>query len=661
MKSHHLQSAPLLLLLFAAFTAAAAQEPATLTIDLTHPGPAISPLHNGIFFEDINFAADGGLYPERIKNRSFEFTPDPLIGWEKIASNGATGTLTIAAENPIHPNNPHYLHLAIDTAAGGFGLENEGFRNGIGVTQNAVFTFSCFARTPDANPPPLKIQILSHDDQILATADLAGFTNAWKKHSVELTTNATDPSARIRILLATAKGALDLDMISLFPSDTFNRRENGLRPDLVQLLKDLHPAFMRFPGGCIVEGHTLANRYQWKQTIGPLEQRKLILNRWNDEFKHRPAPDYFQSFGLGFYEYFLLCEDIGAKPLPVLNCGMACQFNSKELCPLDQLQPYVQDALDLIEFANGSAKTQWGGIRASLGHPAPFNLELLGVGNEQWGQQYIDRYKIFAAAIKAQYPRIKLISAAGPSPDGKDFDFAWKTLRALDADIIDEHYYKLPAWFPANAHRYDKYDRNGPKVFAGEFAAQSVAVVSPKNRNDWNCALSEAAFMTGLARNADIVVMSAYAPLLAHVDAWQWRPNLIWFDNLRSVGTTNYYVQQLFSQHRGTQILPITTTNEPPGLYTCAAKDQPTGDIILKIVNTKPTPVTLTINLQGPAPLTGKAKSIVLANPDLKAENSLEDPRKVAPTTTPIANLTSNFNHEFPPHSLTALRIESAR
>jgi len=324
----------------------------------------------------------------------------------------------------------------------------------------------------------------------------------------------------------------------------------------VQMLADMKPGFLRFPGGCIVEGSELSRRYQWKKTLGPIEDRKLLINRWNYEFKHRPTPDYFQSFGLGFFEFFQLCEDIGAEPLPILNCGMACQFNTGQLVPLDQLQPYIQDALDLIEFANGPATSEWGWKRAAMGHPAPFNLKMMGVGNEQWGGQYIERYAKFAKALKEQHPEVALVSAAGPSPADDRFQFLWPKLRELHADIVDEHCYANPVWFFSNSDRYDAYDRKGPKVFMGEYAAQSVAIVSTRNRNNLDCALAEAAYMTGLERNADVVRMASYAPLFANAEAWQWVPDLIWADSLQVYGTVNYYAQEMFMHNRGDVILP---------------------------------------------------------------------------------------------------------
>jgi alpha-L-arabinofuranosidase len=435
-----------------------------------------------------------------------------------------------------------------------------------------------------------------------------------------------------------------------------------LRADMVQKLADLKPGFMRFPGGCIVEGSQLDRRYQWKNTIGPIEERKLLINRWNYEFIHRPTPDYFQSFGLGFFEFFQLCEDIGSEPLPILNCGMACQFNSGELCPLDQLEPFIQDALDLVEFANGPADSPWGAKRAAMGHPEPFHLKMMGVGNEQWGPQYIERYARFAKALKAKYPDLMLVSAAGPSPDDERFQFLWPKLRELNADIVDEHCYANPSWFFTNTHRYDHYDRNGPKVFMGEYAAQSVAVVSVKNRNTLECALAEAAYMTGLERNADVVRMASYAPLFANSRAWQWTPNLIWVNSLQSFGTPNYYAQMLFSRNRASVVLPISCVDAASGseaanFYVAAARDDLAGEIIIKAVNPSQAPVEAAIQLEGVAGVGPTAQSIVLASGSLDDQNSFEDPVKVSPKTTQLGNVHAQFDYTFPAYSLTVLRI----
>ena len=515
----------------------------------------INPTMWGVFFEDINFGADGGLCAELVKNRAFEF-PEPLMGWTKICPSLARGEISVRDDGPFAPANSHYVRIRSEGTAP-FGISNEGFR-GMGVRQGEAYHFSAHIRRVTGSPV-LLVQLCGADGSLLDSVPLGGFPSNWKKCTATLHPKDTDANARLALLLE-GKGAVDLTMASLFPEKTSKNRPGGLRADMVQMLADLKPGFLRFPGGCIVEGSVLDRRYQWKNTIGPIEDRKLLINRWNYEFLHRPTPDYFQSFGLGFFEFFQLCEDIGAEPLPILNCGMACQFNSGELAPLDQLEPFIQDALDLIEFANGPAASSWGARRAAMGHAEPFNLKMLGVGNEQWGEQYLERYARFAKALKEKHPEILLVSDAGPSPADDRFHYLWPKLRELKADIVDEHCYANPIWFFANAHRYDNYDRKGPKVFMGEYAAQSVAIASPKNRNDLECALAEAAYMTGLERNAEVVRMASYAPLFANVDAWQWTPNLIWCDNLRVYGTPSYYVQQLFSRNRGDVVLPVDLT-----------------------------------------------------------------------------------------------------
>ena len=530
-----------------------AAEPATLTVHADSPGAKINPAMWGIFFEDINFGADGGLYAELVKNRSFEF-PDPRMGWSEIKSESASGRIEIRDQDPFDSNNPHYARIIANDHSS-FGIANEGFR-GMGVRAGETYNFSAQIRAA-SNAPTLRIELVDADGNVLSSTRVKNISGQWSQRKATLKPNATAAKAHLNVI-AEGSGALDLDMVSLFPEKTWKRRANGLRADMVQLLADLKPGFLRFPGGCIVEGSDLSKRYQWKNTIGPIADRKLIINRWNYEFKHRPTPDYFQSFGLGFFEYFQLCEDLGAEPLPILNCGMACQFNTGQLVPLNELDPYIQDALDLIEFANGPVTSEWGAKRAAMGHPKPFNMKLLGIGNEQWGPQYLERYPLFAKVIKEKHPEIQLISSAGPSPGDDRFHFLEPKLRELRADIVDEHCYGNPIWFLANAHRYDHYDRNGPKIFMGEYAAQSVAIVSPDNKNNLDCALAEAAYMTGLERNADVVRMASYAPLFGHIDAWQWTPNLIWTDNLRVEATPNYYVQQLFSVNRGDAALPVT-------------------------------------------------------------------------------------------------------
>lgn len=528
--------------------------PIHVTVNVQAKGARISPQMWGIFFEDINFGADGGLYAELVKNRGFEF-PEPLMGWTKISPSMARGTLMILTNDPAEPANPHYLRISSEGGAV-FGVANEGFR-GMGFRSNETYVLSLYVRRVSGDPA-LVLELVADDGTVLASARLRELQSTWSKKTLALVPTETEPKGKLNLLLE-GRGAVDVDFVSLFPQKTWKGRPGGLRADLVQLLAELKPGFLRFPGGCIVEGSHLDRRYQWKKTVGPVEKRPLLVNRWNYEFKHRPTPDYYQSFGLGFFEYFQLAEDLGAEPLPIINCGMACQFNSGELCPTNELGPFIQDALDLIEFANGAVTSRWGALRAELGHPAPFNLKMLGIGNEQWGPQYIERYELFARAIKNKHPEIRLVAAAGPSPADERFLFLWDRLRELGTDIIDEHCYARPIWFLTQFHRYDAYPRRGPKVFMGEYAAQTVAIASPRNRNTLECALAEAAYMLGMERNADVVCMASYAPLFAHAEAWQWTPDLIWFDNLRAVPTPNYYVQKLFSHHRGDVLLAMET------------------------------------------------------------------------------------------------------
>jgi alpha-N-arabinofuranosidase len=639
-----------------------AQSPAVITVDASHPGAPIPSTMFGIFFEDINFGADGGLYPELIKNRSFEFD-EPLTGWKVVLPYTATGgiglspgEISIHTEAPLNANNPHYLRAT--ALAPGYGFYNSGFR-GIGVQEGAEYRFSAWVRT--TGPSSIRATITDGaagaigGGREIGTGTLTGFDGTWKRYETIIRATATSAHAQFNIFLD-QKGAVDLDMVSLFPTDTWKHRPNGLRKDLVQLLADMHPGFMRFPGGCIVEGRILAQRYRWKTTVGDITERKTIINRWNDEFDHRPTPDYFQSFGLGFYEYFQLAEDIGASPLPILNCGMACQFNSSETAKIEEIHEYIQDALDLIEFANGTPDTPWGKVRAQMGHPAPFNLKMIGVGNEQWGPRYIDRYKLFNEAIKSSHPEIKLIVPAGPSPSGQQFDEMWANWRNLHPDIVDEHYYMSPQWFLDNSNRYDNYDRSGPKIFAGEYAAQSTgAAVSPKNRNNWQTALSEAAFMTGLERNADVVAMASYAPLFAHIDAWQWTPDAIWFDNLRSYGTTDYYVQKIFATNIGTRIVPSTPHAEA-GLYTVASIDDRSHDLILTVVNASPDPRATQLHLNGVTP-SGPAKVTTLGTTDLAAENSFDHPTAVAPAASTLDVSSAIVPVQLSPNSVTVFRI----
>ena len=606
----------------------------TFDVNTKKVGAKVQPTMYGIFFEDINYAADGGLYGELVKNRSFEF-PDALMGWK------AFGKFEVKNDGPFE-RCPHYVVLGYsghnDAATG---LQNEGYF-GIGIEKGEDYRFSVWAKAVSGDATvevSLVDESTMEEHQEFATAELKVSGNEWKKYELVLKPAKTVQKANLRLLLK-GKNSVALEHVSLFPKHTFKDRENGMRRDLAQALYDLHPGVFRFPGGCIVEGSSLEQRYQWKNSIGPVENRPLNGNRWLSTFNYRLFPDYYQSYGLGFYEYFLLSEDIGAEPLPVLNVGMACQYqnwnNPKAHVPVDSLQPYIQDCLDLIEFANGDVNTTWGKKRAEMGHPAPFNLKFLAVGNEQWDTLYYERLRPFVKAIKAKYPNIKLIGTSGPDSEGKMFDKGWKAMKELKADLVDEHFYRDEHWFLSHGLRYEGYDRKGPKVFAGEYACHGKG----KKWNHFETSLYEAAFMTDLERNADVVDMATYAPLFAHVDGWQWRPDMIWYDNTRMFKTVSYYVQQMYACNKGTNVLPLTMNGKAvagqegqDGLFASAVVDKQKGEVIVKVANTSDKTQEVTLNLNG---LKGSrsASLTTLQCDNMDAENTLDNPNKIRPVET---------------------------
>lgn len=631
-----------------------------IVVKTNNPISRIQPQMWGIFFEDINLGADGGIYAELIKNRSFEFFK-PLMGWRTQGKKLKEGDLLVLNQQKEKPSNPRFLRVtARQAVAGDLGLTNEGFR-GMGIKKGVRYDFSLQYRHTGA---AMKLHVMLEDSlsNVVGSAVLPLEASAvWTSKAVSFESNATIMKAHFRMWIE-GDGVLDMDMISLFPSDTWKGRPGGMRADMVQWLAEMKPGFIRFPGGCIVEGVDLSNRYRWKNTIGPLDQRQLMINRWNIEFPHRSTPDYFQTFGLGFFEYFQLAEDIGSEALPILNCGMACQYNSAELASLDDLGPYIQDALDLIEFANGDTTTQWGKVRAGLGHPAPFNLKMMGIGNENWGPQYIERLKRFTTAILAKYPGFRIVNSSGTDPEGERFSFLDSELRNMNATFIDEHYYRRPEWFLQNARRYDNYPREGSKIFAGEYAAQTDRGASMNNKNNWRGALSEAAFMTGLERNAAVVEMASYAPLFAHEEGWQWKPDLIWVNNLQSYGTPNYYVQKLFATNKGTHEIGITANNEvlagKDSLYACAALDTIAGEVIIKLVNASGKPANRSIVLDGAKKIDPKGKLILLQHTSLDAENTFAQPLNVSPVEKEIKVQGKKLQFDLPAFSFSVIKLK---
>jgi len=626
-----------------AFSLSATAQNHVMDINAKKIGAPVQSTMYGLFFEDINYAADGGLYGELVKNRSFEF-PDRLMGWE------AFGTFEVKDDGPFN-RCPHYVELR-DPGHGErrSGLTNSGFF-GIGLKQGEDYRFSVWAKAPQG-AGKIIVQFIDRasmgEQQQFAEATLDITSKDWKKYEIVMKSPISFQKAQLRIYLD-GKSTVDLEHISLFPVKTFKNRKNGMRADLAQALADIHPGLLRFPGGCIVEGVDLATRYQWKNTIGPVENRPLNENRWEYTFPHRFFPDYFQSYGLGFFEFFQLSEDIGAEPLPVLNVGMACQFQNwndeSAHVPYDQLQPYIQDCLDLIEFANGPADSEWGKIRAEMGHPEPFNMKFIGVGNEQWDDLYFKRLEPFVAAIRAKYPNIQIVGTSGPDSEGKMFEKGWEAMKKQKADLVDEHFYRPEIWFLGTPEakakygnncgglRYENYDRKGPKVFAGEYACHG----NGKKWNHYEASILEAAFMTDFERNADVVYMTAYAPLFAHVEGWQWRPDLIWYDNTRMFKSVSYYVQQMYAQNKGTNMLSMTMNKQPiagqegqDGLFASSVFDSTTNEVIVKVINTSKTAQPITLNLLG---IKGErsAKTLTLCHNGMDDENTLDKPEFITP------------------------------
>ena len=569
-----------------------------MTVQMNKVGAPIQNTMYGLFFEDINFAADGGLYAEKILNRSFEF-PQPLEGWKTV------GNVQVRDDGPFD-KNPHYVRLGYTGHQSKFTeLENNG-TFGIGLKQGETYRFSVWARVPEGESAKIRVELAdpfnNEEMQFFALKSITVDSKEWKKYQVEIKSTKTIQKAALRIFLE-GKNAVDLEHISLFPTDTWMGRENGMRKDLAQALADLKPGIFRFPGGCIV------------------------------------LPDYYQSYGLGFFEFFQLCEDFGAEALPVLSCGLACQFQNNDPSahqPVEELDCFVQDALDLIEFANGATTTEWGKLRAEMGHPAPFNLKYIAIGNEQWGETYPEHLEPFVKAIRKAYPNIKIVGSAGPNSEGDQFDYLWPEMKRLGADLVDEHFYRPANWFLSQGARYDNYDRKGPKVFAGEYACH----IAGKKYNHFYPALLEAAFMTGLERNADIVHMATYAPLFAHVEGWQWRPDLIWFDNLDVVRTSSYYVQQLYSTYKGTNVLPLTMNGKPvtgadgqDGLFASSVINAKNGQVYVKVANTSSSSQFVSVKFEGmkKGQTFSKAKAIVLQSDNLEAENTIARPDLIKP------------------------------
>jgi alpha-N-arabinofuranosidase len=611
----------------------------------------------GVFFEDISYAADGGLYAELVQNHSFEYGPSdrkgwgPLTDWEYRTEGFGYGNLSVETAQPLNTNNPHYVMLTVeDPGQQGIGLTNGGY-DGMALQAGKSYFFSLWARQLSDAAIAMEVQLRGKKGVILGTAAFSTGSKEWQKYTTVIQSGQTEDSGYL-VVLAKGRGKLALDELSLFPEQTFKHRTNGLREDLAQAIADLHPKFMRFPGGCLVHGDGLGNMYRWKHTIGPVEQRTEQKNIWN----------YHQSVGLGFFEYFQFCEDIGAKPVPIVAAGVSCQNSGgtwrigstgQKGLPMDQMQAYIQDVLDLIEYANGPAASVWGAKRAAAGHPAPFHLEYIGIGNEdRQTDDFRQRFNMIYAAVHAKHPEITIIGTVGPDPAGEDFQLGWRFADSLAVAMVDEHYYQQPQWFLSNGQRYDRYDRSKSRVYVGEYASWGNSLYN---------ALAEGVYMTSLERNGDVVQMASYAPLLANVNHTSWNPNLIYFSNLAVLKTTNYYVQQLFAANAGDVYLDgvIRLGLKDTAIAASCVKDNRSGDIILKIVHAGPGNLQASVDLSHLGKL-GTTGVVTVLTGAPEAKNTMEAPGMILPRVSEMS-VAKKFTVGIPPYSLQVIRIKTRR
>ena len=628
----------------------------TLSADANDTSIEMSDTLYGLFFEDINYGADGGLYAELLQNRSFEYEDilnprdtDHYNGWGFNLNFGAAGTATVGRENPLNENNPTYMRVNCtkgDYRFANLGYQATTFDGGIPVEEGKTYRCFVYLRNAGDFDGTVEIALTKRTGKSIAVPKSFTLTGEWQKYELTFKPSYTENAVLSIILHGT--GSVDVDMASLIPADAFGADwpNGGLRPDLVQALKDLNPKFLRFPGGCIVEGsYYRKNFYDWKDTVGPIEERLENFNTWG----------YMMSYGLGYYEYFMLAEALGAEPLPVVHSGLLCQARDVFEAPLtiEETHAYAQDILDLIEFANGDVTTQWGALRAEMGHPEPFNLKYLGIGNENWDIVYWTRFEILYDSVKEAHPEITVISSAGPVAEGALLANAWATIRAKFPDtIVDEHYYMSGDWFLNNLHRYDSYSRT-TKVFVGEFAAHEPTQPNGRRPNNLYSALCEAAYMTSLERNSDVVVMASYAPLMAREGMQQWTPDLIWYNAREVMLTPNYHVQAMFAATLGDHVVNSScdTINRLVQHVVTRTEDK----LYVKLVNVSAYDEAMTLNL---ANVPDGTATFTQLTGEKNAANTMHNKETVAPTTGEMAFAGGSASITLPAYSVTIFTFD---
>ena len=622
----------------------------------------------GIFFEDISSSADGGICAELVQNGSFEYNVSerdgwgPGTAWKAIRPGHSLGYLEARQIDPLNENNPNYMRLHVERVGHysdfngwtGAGLQNDGF-DGIKVAANAKYDFSVFFRNPDGVDKEVRVAVVQQGrgwrSQTTALMDTTFKVSGkdWKKYECTLTAKQACDSASLQILSLTV-GDIDIDMVSLYPQDTY--KGHGMRKDLAQALADLNPKFMRFPGGCVVHGggDGFWDTYRWKNTVGPKEQRKGLKNTWG----------YHQSMSVGYYEYFQFCEDLGMQPVPILPCGVSCQgtnggwnmwpTQAQDACPMEDMDEWTQDALDLIEWANGDASTKWGKVRADAGHPAPFNLKYLGIGNEEKiSPEFKERFKYMYDKIKAKYPDIVIVGTAGPGSHAgnPDYENGWKFAEEIGLPIIDEHYYEQRDYF-LTARQYDNYPRNRKtKVYLGEYAAKDKKLID---------ALAEGLYLLHVERNADVVVMTSYAPLFARKGATNWNPDLIYFDNHRPYLTCSYYVQQIFGQSSGDYYYGdcVKFNSNSNLLGQSVIYDSKTKKLFVKVCNAGGSAAQATIDLSRFKVNTGAVKTTLSGNPN---DENTYDRQPVMPLKEDVS-IKAKFTEKIEPYSFVMWTIQ---